>query len=411
MKSGIGKKIERLRLFGPEMLEDPYPVYEELRRSDPIHWDETIGAWIVTRYDDVCAVLRDKRFSSDRVTPARTRFGEHPEFGPVFDILGKLMLQLDDPDHARIRKLVQTAFLRTAVERWNDRIKQRVDSLLDVAVANGSMEFMSGLAVPLPILVISEIMGIPEEDRERVKKWCDGFAIVAGNFYAHITDEQFEWGRRSIARFREYITERIAEIRDRPRDDLLSSLVIAEEQGDRLTPDELLANVILAINAGNETTTNLLGNGLAALLRHPDQFELLRGRPELAPSAIEEFLRYDSPVQFVGRIASREITLRGVPIGSGQLVITVLGAANRDPNRFPDPDRLDITRPENSHVAFGQGSHLCAGAHLARLEARIAFGTLLERYPAIELAEESTSHGPNFNFRGFKTLPLRLRSE
>jgi pimeloyl-[acyl-carrier protein] synthase len=261
MKTGLGNILAGSRLFGPKMHEHPYPVYHELRERDPVHWDEVLRAWVLTRYEVGSWALTE--LSSDRVTQARHRL-QDGVWQLLFDVLARLMLQRDEPDHTRIRSLVQKAFLRTSVERWADSIARRVRSLLQAGQRAGQMDFMWDFAVPLPMLVISEIVGIPEDDRERVKQWCDDFALVATNFYANITSEQLERGLHSTMAFRTYLAAQVAEIHRAPRDDLLSSLVHAEEEGHRLTLDELLANTILLLTAGNETTTNLLGNGLVA---------------------------------------------------------------------------------------------------------------------------------------------------
>jgi cytochrome P450 len=327
---------------------------------------------------------------------------------PLFNVLATLMLQRDEPDHTRIRSLVQKAFLRTTVEQWTDSIQRLVHSLLEAGLRRGEMDFMWDFAVPLPVLVISEIVGIPAEDRERVKQWCDDFALVATNFYANISEEQLRRGWHSTMAFRTYLAAQVEERHRSARDDLLSSLVHAEEEGHRLTLDELLANVLLLLNAGNETTTNLLGNGLVALLRHPQELRRLRDDPSLMPTAIEEFLRYDSPVQFMGRIVPADVSCGGKQFRGGDLVLAVLAAANRDPSSFPDPDRLDITRQPNHHLAFGHGHHYCAGAPLARLEGHIALTTLLSQCQTLELRLSELRHHENFNLRGYSHLPIHL---
>ncbi len=405
MKTGLGDILRRSRLFGPEMHEDPYPEYRELREREPVHWDEGLHAWIITSYDEVVWALTT--LSSYRVTGARGRF-QDPALQPLFDLLGMLMLQRDEPDHRRIRSLIQNVILRTSVDRWSNSIEQRIQSLLQPGLQTGQMDFIWDFAVPLPVLVISEIVGIPAEDRERVKQWCDDFAYVATIFYANISAEQLERGWRSTDVFRTYLNAQIEEIHRSPRDDLLSALVHAEEEGVRLTLDELLANVILLLDAGNETTTNLLGNGLAALLQHPDQLQQLRDDPSLIPNAVEEILRYDSPVQFLGRLATSDVDCGGQRIWRGDLVLPVLGAANRDPAQFEDPDRLHVTRHVSHHVAFGNGHHYCAGAPLARLEGLLAIRALLTTCQTLELTTTDLKHHENFNLRGYQTLPIRL---
>ncbi len=408
MKSGIGKVIRGDRLFGSDMRDDPYPVYKQLREADPVHWDETLRAWVLTRYDDVASAFNDRRFSSRRVALARDRFHD-PELRPLFDTLAGKMSEQDEPDHKRLRALVHDAFVRTAVHEWAPRVKQRVDSLLDEASRRESVDFISDVAIPLPLLVILEIVGVPEGDHQQVKAWCDDFAIVALNFYAGITDEELQRGLRSTLDFREYLRGRVVNLQGSSKRDLLSSLAQAEHEGSRLTLDELLANALLLLSAGNETTSCLLGNGLAALLRRPDQLELLRRDPSLIPNAVEEFLRYDSPVQFLGRVALDDVSLRQATIRRGDLVLLVIAAANRDPERFDNPDQLDVIRPHVQHLSFGHGPHFCVGAQLARLEAQTMFAAMLARFRHIELdASAKLTHRENFNVRCFEKLPVRL---
>ena len=405
MKTSLGQVIDLPPLFGAEMHEDPYPVYRRLRESDPIHWNDTLRGWVLTRYDDVAWAL--KSLSSDRVTPARERFRD-AGLDPLWDALAALMIQRDEPDHTRLRALVQKAFHRGSVEHWKASIERRVRALLAPALERGEMDFIWDFAVPLPILVISELVGVPEDDREQVKRWCDDFSIVAVNFYANISADQLTRGLQSVTEFRAYLQAQVEQLDRATRQDLLSSLVMAEHEGHRLSIDELLANAILLLNAGNETTSNLLGNGLFALLQHPEQLARLRAEPALIPDAVEECLRFDSPVQFQGRVALEDTECAGVSIRRGQLVLPILGAANRDPAHFPDPDRFDVSRHPNFHLAFGHGHHHCVGAELARVEAHIAFRILLTELNTLELRPVDLRHRENFNMRCYQNLPIRL---
>jgi cytochrome P450 len=398
---------EGLRMFGPEMHENPYPVYQKLRETDPVHWNDGLQAWVLTRYDDVAWGL--KNLSSDRLSVARERFRDEG-LAALWDAVAALMSQKDEPDHTRLRALVQKAFYRTSVEQWTPTIDRRIRSLLAPALTRGETDFISDFAIPLPILIISELVGVPETDRERVKRWCDDFAFVVVNFYANITAEQVARGMRSVKEFREYLQGQAAECQRAPREDLLSALVLAEHDGHTLTLDELLANTILLLTAGNETTTNLLGNGLFELLSRPEQAARLRREPALIPSAVEECLRYQSPVQFIGRIAAADTDCAGTPIRRGQLVLPVMGAANRDPARFPDPDRFDVARKPNFHLAFGYGHHRCVGSELALFEARMAFTTLFTELKTLELVPAELRHRENFNMRCYESLPIRLSS-
>ena len=394
-------------LFGPEMLQDPYPVYRGLRESDPVHWDERLNAWIVTGYDDVSKMLKDRRFSSDRVSLARHRYADR--FQPVFDLLSRVMLQTDDPQHKRLRDHVHGAFTRTVVESYAENIRGLCRTPLSPGLERGEMEFVSEFAAPLPIMVISEIVGIPPQERAQIKIWCDAFSTVALNFYTHLSEEQLDECSVQIEAFKAYLVDKVEAARRSPGPDLISSLVVAADQGDGIEMDEIIANCVLLLNAGNETTTCLLANGLGMLLEHPDQMAILRRAPDRIPDAIEEFLRLQAPVQFVGRIASEDIELGGRSIKAGDMALPVLGAANRDPEMFPRPDTLDVTRTHVHQLSFSTGPHLCAGIQLARLEAKIAFEMLIAELQTIELATDRLVYGRNFNMRCLATLPVRVR--
>ncbi len=396
------------RLFGPEMLEDPFPVYRQLRETDPVHWDDTVRAWIVTRYADVSAVVKDRGLSSDRVSLARGRYAER--YQPVFDLLSRIMLQTDDPQHTRLRNLVHNAFARTTVETYEDKIRSLCQTLLEPGLERGEMEFVSEFAAPLPILVISEIVGVPAAEREQIKIWCDAFSTVALNFYVHLTDEQLDECSAKIAAFRTYLIDKIEAARRAPGPDLISSLTLAADQDHALDIDELIANCVLLLNAGNETTTCLLANGFGLLLQHPDQMAKLRADPSLIPNAVEEFLRLQGPVQFLGRVATKDLEIAGQPVKAGDMIIPVLSSANRDPTVFDRPDRLDVTREHIHQLSFGTGPHQCAGIHLARFEARIAFEEVLNSLTDVEPTISEFRHTKNFNMRCLDKLPIRIRS-
>ncbi len=393
-------------LFGPDMLQNPFPVYHRLQNTDPVHWDDRLNAWIVTRYDDVSKLMKDRRFSSDRVTLARNRYADRHQH--VFDLLSRIMLQTDDPQHKRLRDQVHSAFTRTAVETYSSKIQHLCRTLLAPGIERGRMEFVSEFAAPLPILVISEIVGIPSEEREQIKTWCDAYSTVALNFYVHLSDEQLDYCGAQIEAFRAYLVDKVEAARKDPGSDLLSSMAIAAYEGDKLDMDELIANCVLLLNAGNETTTCLLANGLGLLLEQPDQLAILRDAPERIPEAIEEFLRLEGPIQFLGRIATQDIELGNRVIKAGEMAIPVLAAANRDPTVFDRPDTLDVTRSNIRQLDFGTGPHLCAGIQLARLEAKIAFEVLLGELPSIELATDRLVYGKNYNMRCLESLPVRL---
>ncbi len=410
MKTGMRTIQAGDRLFREGMRQNPYAVYKDLREKDPIHWDGVLKVWAVTRYDDVCTVLNDPRFSSRRIARARKRFPQ-PEFQPLFDTLAIRMSERDGPEHKRLRALIHDAFIRTSVEQWAPRIQNRIDSLLDAVKNEESFDLISKVAIPLPLGVILEMFGIPSEDQQQVRTWCDDFALVALNLFADISDQQLKQGLSSISAFRDYLKERVDALERSPGTDLLSSLVQVQHEGAKLSLDELLANTLLLLAAGNETTTCIIGNGLAAILRFPDQMELLRADPSLIPNAVDEFLRYDSPVQFLGRVAEENVRLRGKTIRQGDIVLAFLAAANRDPDQFDDPDRLDITRSHLHHVAFGHGPHFCVGAQLASLEARITVETLLARFPKMELESPcSLTYRENPGIRCLNELRIRVNA-
>ena len=390
----------------PEVRANPYPLYHQLREEEPVHWSELMEAWVLTRYDDVSALLKDSRFSADR-RKANNRFAQEAvkrmqeEGGPLAN--ATTMLGADPPEHTRLRGLVSKAFTPRVVEAMRPHIQEIVDSLLDDVQENGHMDIIGDLAYPLPVIVIAEMLGVPPADRDDFKRWSDDIVATLGPLAA---PEVIEQARISIQEMADYFSAVIAERRREPREDLLSGLIAAEERGEVLSEEELLATCILLLAAGNETTTNLIGNGMLALLRHPEQLEKLRDQPSLTESAIEEFLRYDGPVQSTARVATEQLEIRGKTIEEAQLVIALLGAANHDPEQFPNPDELDIARQPNQHIAFGQGIHFCIGSALARMEGQIAFETLLRRMPNPRLESEEIEWGGTFILRGLKRLPI-----
>jgi cytochrome P450 len=304
--------------------------------------------------------------------------------------------------------LVNKAFTPRVVEELAPFIRTFVDEVLDAALARGRMDVMTDLAFPLPATVIAEMLGVPAQDRDRFKNWSNDSTAVVGNVPANLSPEVLRNSMIAMEHLQNYFRGIIAQRRAEPRDDLLSALVKAQEAGDRLSDAELLANSVLLLNAGHETTTNLIGNGILALLRHPDQLQRLRDDPVLVPSAVEELLRYDSPVQFTSRVLKKDMTIGGKVLKPGQLVIVLLGAANRDPEQFADPDRLDVGREDNKHVAFGLGPHFCLGAPLARLEGRLVLDALLRRVPHLRLDGPPPRYRQNFNLRGLESLLVTL---
>ena len=389
----------------PAFVEDPYPTYHVLRSQDPVH-HSPLGFWVLTRYADVIAMLRDPRLIKEPIAAfVAARFGMAIPPG-----LGLSMLDRDPPDHTRLRGLVSKAFTPKALESLRPRIQQIVDGLLDKVESRGEMDLVEEFAYPLPVIVICEMLGVPVKDHERFKHW--GLDIARG-LDAIMLPPDSEVGKRSMTgrkALAEYFRELIAERRAAPRGDMLSALIAAEEAGDKLDEDELLATCILLLVAGHETTVNLIGNGTLALLRHPEQLRRLRDEPALIGSAIEELLRYDGPVQRTARIPSEDVVIGGHTIPRGEMVMPFLGAANRDPAQFPDPDRLDITRVDNRHLSFGWGPHFCFGAPLARIEGQIVFETVLDRMKKLELDSAPLVWRTNLGLRGLTALPVRFQA-
>ncbi|MBM4067439.1 MAG: cytochrome P450 [Planctomycetes bacterium] len=391
-------------VFNAAMLDDPYPSYQRLRSEDPVHWEAAANRWVLTRYADVACVLRSPLASSQRVQ-ALERFVP-AAYRPLLEFRKNSMISNDAPRHNRLRMLVNKAFTARAVEAMTDNIQRLVDGFLDTAQSRGRFDVIADLAYPLPVTVIAEMLGVPADDRDQFKGWSDELVILAGaaGSPAALRPDDYRRIASSQQQLTDYLKNIVAQRRMQPGSDLLSALAQAEESGDRLSEDELYANAILILVAGHETTTNLIGNGMLALLRHPDQLERLRNDPALIPTAVEELLRYDSPVQFTTRVLKDDLEVNGKTLKRGQIALLLLGAANRDPAQFPEPDRLDVGRSDNKHLAFGLGSHFCLGAQLARLEARIAFETMLRRLPDLRLGEVTPRFRDHYNLRGLKSL-------
>jgi len=384
----------------PEFVADPYPTYHRLRTEDPVH-RSPLGFWVLTRYEDVVGSLRDPRLAKEAIA---TFVAERLGITPVG--IGLSMLDRDPPDHTRLRGLVSKAFTPRVVEVLRPHIQQIVDGLLDRVEGRGEMDLIEDFAYPLPVVVICEMLGVPVEDRDRFKTW--GLDIARGLDAVLLGPESEVVKRSSASRMAlaDYFRELIARRRAEPRADMLTDLIAAEEAGDKLTENELLATCILLLVAGHETTVNLIGNGSLALLRHPDQLQRLRDNPGLIGTAVEELLRFDGPVQRTARIPSADIAIGGKVIPKGDMVMPFIGAADRDPAQFPEPDRLDIGRTDNRHIAFGWGIHFCLGAPLARVEGQIAINRLVRRLPKLALATEAPEFRQSLTLRGLTSLPV-----
>ncbi|MFJ9952662.1 cytochrome P450 [Kitasatospora sp. NPDC091207] len=388
-------------LATPEARRDPYPLYARMRREDPVHRSAQ-GIWYLTRYTDVEAALGDLRLSNDRdrMTRAYTALGgDLKALSRLTDRLGRVMTNTDPPDHARLRKLANKAFTARRVEALRDGVQRIVDQLIDEAVAAGpTADLIEAVASPLPMSVVCELFGIPDEDRPRVKSWFHRFGRLA---------EDIDKSEAAIEQYEEYLSGLIRQRRSEPGDDLISALVATQAQDDRLTDSELLSTCFVLITAGDETTTHLIGNGVLALLRHPDQLARLRADPGLIRDAVEELARYDTVSQAIVRVVAQDLEIGGRTLREDELVYLFLGATNRDPERFEDPDRLDLSRPGNRHLSFGHGPHFCLGGPLAKLQAEVAVGTLVRRLPELRLADGAElDWRPNPLQRRLCTLPI-----
>jgi hypothetical protein len=391
--------------LAPEFIRDPYPHYERLRRTDPVHITAH-GMYLASRHAEASLVLRDKRFGKDFVQRSVRRYGPKIMEEPVFRSMSHWMLQQDPPDHTRLRGLVVKAFTARRVEDMRPRIQQVVDQTLDRVAGRGAMDLIEDFAFRLPVTIICDMLGIPEEHREAFYSGSrDGGRILDP---VPLTPTEIAQGNAANLMAQMYFQQLFELRRKNPGDDLTTQLVQAEENGSKLSNEELTANIILLFGAGHETTVNLIGNGLLALHRNPDQLALLKARPELISNAVEEFLRYDSSVQLTGRVALEDIEdLGGKKIPKGDPVLCLLGSANRDPAVYPDrPDRLDITRQNVRPLSFGGGIHFCLGAQLARIEAEVAITTLLRSLPDLQLDDaDNPEWRPTFVLRGLKRLP------
>jgi cytochrome P450 len=396
-----------LNPFEPGFFEDPYAQYRELRAVAPVH-HSPVGPWTVTAYEECARILRDPRVSVDEVNAdflPRAEALKEAGFERRRERGSRAILNIDPPDHTRIRRLAQQAFTPRRIEALVPRVEALVDSMLDAVEPDGGMDVIADLAFPLPFAVISELLGMPDHDRDELRSWSH---TLVQSLEPIIVPERIPAMMEAGDHLSAHIQEAIAWKRREPADDLLSALIAAEEEGDRLSPEELEDQVALLYVAGHETTVNLIGNGTLALLRHPDQLALLRDDPALIGNGVEELLRYDSPVQFTRRIALEELELGGQRIAAHTFVFACLGAANRDPAHFgPTAEQLDLRRRDAPHhISFGGGIHHCLGAVLARTEARVAIGALASRFPGLTLATEQPAWNGRMILRGLDELPV-----
>jgi len=385
-----GSALSLTRLLDPEVLADPYPLYHRLRTEDPVHWDPFLHVWVVTRYRDVIRVLHD--FSASRTpSPEQLAAMGLSRLAPIAQVMVRQMLFLDAPAHTRLRSLAAYAFTPARVEALRAHIREITDRLLEPVLAQGRMDVIADVAEPLPCIVTAEMLGVPVDDHRQLKAWSQDFAEMLGNFQ-HNPDHASRI-LRSVEEMTAYFRSAIRDQRTRPRAGLVSALMNAEI-------------CIVTMVGGQETTTNLIGNGVLSLVRNPEELARLRRDPSLVPSAVEELLRYESPSQHTARLAPDDVELGGRPIRKRQAVIAVMAAANRDPERFPDPDRLDVGRTDNRHVAFGWAAHFCFGAPLARMEGQIVFEAILRHLQDLALEPRPLVWRTNLGLRGLTALPV-----
>ncbi len=389
-----------------EIIADPFPSYQLLLVEDPVHWSDVLGGWVLTRYDDVKSALLDRRFSADRITPFAKHLSadSHAAIADLLQGLGDWAVFTDPPKHTRLRGVMNTAFTSRAIESREPVIQNLVDRLLDAIVPVGRTDLIADFAYPLPAAVIAGMLGASADDLDRIKRWSDDLAAFVGSALA--TPDKRTRAQVAMVDMSTYFRALVTARRAEPREDMMSALLAGEGRADGLTEDELVATCVLLLFAGHETTTNLIGNGLVALLRHPSELAALAAEPLLAGSAVEELLRYDGPTQAVTRIAVEDVELRGRQIRRGARVFLNLSAANRDPEQFADPEDLDVRRPDNRHIAFGHAIHFCVGAPLARLEARLAIPAVLRRLPELRLDTDALRWSDSYVLRGVEALPL-----
>ena len=395
----------------PAVQVDPYPIYETLRRESPVFWNGPY--WLLSRYDDIVAILNDPRISSARVeaTFAVLPKDVQQELTPLRHVLGSRMLLSDPPRHTRLRTLMTKAFSARVTETKRERIEAICNRLLDGVMAQGSMDVMHDVAAPLPGWVIADMLGVPQEDQADFTRWSrDQVRVYDRSGTMHERIPIMRQGQESMLEMKAYLEAVIAARRAEPRDDLITMMIQAEETGDRLTTDEMVVMCIALLVGGNNSTAHLIGNAILTLARHPESLAQLRANPDLIRPAIEEVMRYDSPVQATSRVAREPIAIGGQTIEPGQNVYLLFGSANRDDAQFPDPQRFDITRQPNRHLSFAHGPHFCLGAAVARTEAQIAVLTIAQRCAGLQLAHDHVDWIEGFAFRGPKSLPVTFRA-
>jgi cytochrome P450 len=397
------ERLSLLRLLNPSVLANPHAIYRQLRQSDPVHWDPYMHAWVVTSYAEAMTVLMN--YSADRTPPPAylDRLGLS-FMTPFSEVMLQQMMFMDGAMHARLRGICSAAFTPQRVQGLRSAIETVANELIDNVIAHGHMDMIHDFANPLPAIVTARLLGVPADDHRQLHAWVLDLAEVLGNFQHH--PNRVAQIVESLEDLKSYVAARVDEQRRHPTGGLIHALMTAEFDGQRLSSEEVIANTIITLIGGHETTTNLIASGFLTLLRNPASLEQLRSQPQIAASAVEELLRFESPVQHTARIAPADMQLGGKIIKKGSRVVAVLAAANRDPIRFPDPDRLDLLRSDNRHLAFGWAAHFCFGAPLARMEGQIAFNTLLRRLSSPVLLERKLTWRSNAGLRGLTRLNI-----
>lgn len=405
-KSGEVKSV-KFNPFNQKFHSCPYPTYHDLRNLDPVHWSQ-IGVWVLTRYADIKAVLTDRRFATDSLPQRlgnKSKYVQNNQEG--FEVLKqattKFLFFMNPPDHTRLRGLVSKAFSYAEVEKLRPQIKKTVDELLNEVVQKENIDLIADFAAPLPVIVIAKMLGIPTQDCPMLHEWSTNLSRILDPL---LSLQEYQYLNEVVQKFQRYMYDLILEKEKKPKEDLISALISARDRGDKLKPEELSTICVQLFVTGEETTINTIGNGMMALLKHPEQMEKLKQEPAIISSAVEEILRYDSPVQFTGRCATENLEIDGKTIKKDDRVLLVLGAANRDPAQFSHPDRFDITRCDNRHLAFGDGIHYCLGGILARIQAQIAINTLVQSLSNLTLSTERFEWRKNIYLRGLKSLPV-----
>lgn len=396
-------------LMSADAIADPYGYFGALRASDPVHWNSKWGGWIVTRYDDSLAAMRDPRLKADTVTPYfenKLTDRERTKWHPLFDVLSSWIVFMDPPDHSRLRRLMNRAFTPRVVEAMREDIARLANDLLDDIEERESFDIVSDFAFPLPANVISVMLGARPDDLWIMRDWSrDAVTVSLGGVGV---EDRRQRAQTALLEFKEYLRPVLADRRANPREnDLITELLAAQEEGEKLTVDEILASAMLLLIAGHETTQNLIANSVVTLLNHPDQFDLLRDEPTHTRNAVEEVLRYDAPVKATIRQVSEPMEIRGQQLAENDRVLVVFSSANRDPDKYANADEFDIMRGDASHLTFGQGIHFCLGAPLARLETQVALEALMQRLPKLELNGETIEYEPKLITRAPVAVPVR----